>query len=190
MKAWSGLFHLCGLMLCGLVFGVATAAAENKLLEELRQRAEQGHADAQTGLGAMYATGQSVPQDDAEAVKWYRKAAKQGYAYAQFLLGNMYQNGQGVSQNFTEAVKWHRKAAERGIPEAQYMLGLKYAVGQGVPQDNVQAYAWLNIVAARGSAEAEGNKQLIAERMTRAEVAAAQKLAREYWEAYVVPFRK
>ena len=179
---------LCGLVLCGLVFGAATVA-ENGLLEELRRRAEQGHADAQTGLGAMYATGQSVPQDDAEAMKWYRKAAQQGFAYAQLLLGNMYQKGQGVPQDFAEAAKWHRKAAEQGIPEAQYMLGLKYAVGQGVPQDDVQAYAWLNIVAARGSAEAEENKQRIAESMTHSEVADAQKLAREYWETYVLPFR-
>jgi TPR repeat protein len=31
----------------------------------------------------MYATGQGVPQDHVEAVKWYRKAAEQGYAKAQ-----------------------------------------------------------------------------------------------------------
>jgi uncharacterized protein len=36
--------------------------------------------NAQYNLGVMYAIGQGVPEDDAEAVKWYRKAAEQGHA--------------------------------------------------------------------------------------------------------------
>jgi uncharacterized protein len=31
--------------------------------------------------------GQGVPEDDAEAVKWYRKAAEQGLARAQLIYG-------------------------------------------------------------------------------------------------------
>ena len=46
----------------------------------------------------MYATGQSVPQDDAEAVKWYRLAAEQGTADAQYNLGVRYAKGRGVPQ--------------------------------------------------------------------------------------------
>ena len=49
-----------------------------------------------------------MPQDDAEAVKWYRKAAGQSFAPAQHNLGNMYTNGRGVPQNSAEAVKWYR----------------------------------------------------------------------------------
>jgi TPR repeat protein len=56
----------------------------------LRPLAEEGHADAQTRLGAMYDNGNGVAQDYAEAVKWYRKAADQGYADAQNRLGLMY----------------------------------------------------------------------------------------------------
>jgi TPR repeat protein len=38
--------------------------------------AEQGHAKAQNNLGLMYAApGTGVPENDTEAVKWYRKAA-------------------------------------------------------------------------------------------------------------------
>ena len=59
-------------------------------LEEWRPLAEQGDADAQLGLGAMYFYGQGVPQDYAEAVKWYRLAAEQGQADAQIALGFMY----------------------------------------------------------------------------------------------------
>ena len=37
-----------------------------------------------------------VPQDYAEAVKWYRKGADQGYARAQHNLGVVYAEGHGV----------------------------------------------------------------------------------------------
>ncbi len=62
--------------------------------------AEQGDADAQFSLGAMYDKGRGVPQDDAEAVKWSRKAAEQGYADAQLNLGVAYELGQGVPQDY------------------------------------------------------------------------------------------
>jgi len=45
--------------------------------------------------GYAYANGQGVPQDDVEAVAWYRQAAEQGYADAQFNLGVMYADGEG-----------------------------------------------------------------------------------------------
>ena len=49
--------------------------------------ADQGHADAQYNLGLMYANGEGVVEDDAEAVRWYRLAADQGHADAQHNLG-------------------------------------------------------------------------------------------------------
>lgn len=38
--------------------------------------AEQGIANAQNNLGVMYNAGRGVPQDYAEAVRWYRLAAE------------------------------------------------------------------------------------------------------------------
>ena len=43
----------------------------------------------------MHKKGQGVPQDYAEAVKWYRLAADQGMGEAQYNLGVMYKNGLG-----------------------------------------------------------------------------------------------
>ncbi len=63
----------------------------------------------------MYDNGEGVPQDYAEAVKWYRLAAEQGDASAQYNLGIMYINGKGVPQDYAEAVKWYRLAAEQGM---------------------------------------------------------------------------
>ncbi|MDA0221360.1 MAG: tetratricopeptide repeat protein, partial [Proteobacteria bacterium] len=47
-------------------------------LHEWRPLAEQGNAYAQSILGVMYYEGTGVPQDYAEAVRWYRLAADQG----------------------------------------------------------------------------------------------------------------
>ena len=55
-----------------------------------------------------------MPQDDTEAVKWFRRAADQRDTDAQYNLGNMYREGEGVPQDDTEAVKWYRCAADQG----------------------------------------------------------------------------
>ena len=110
-----------------------------------REGAEQGHdwdegtAWARYNLGLMYATGRGVPQDHAEAVRWYRLAAEQGHAGAQFNLGYMYSAGRGVPQDHAEAVRWYGLAAEQDYANAQRNLGIMYADGRGVPQDNVEA---------------------------------------------------
>ena len=54
---------------------------------ETLQWAERGNASAQYNLGVMYAKGQGVRQDYAEAVRWYRRAAEQGDVQAQSNLG-------------------------------------------------------------------------------------------------------
>ena len=45
--------------------------------------ANAGRIDAQFYLGICYYYGKGVPQDHAEAARWYRKAAEQGHANAQ-----------------------------------------------------------------------------------------------------------
>ena len=54
--------------------------AQTPEIDALRVRAEAGDAEAQNNLGVMYANGEGVPQDDAEAVRWYGLAAEQGHA--------------------------------------------------------------------------------------------------------------
>ena len=70
-------------------------------------------------LGFRYDLGLGVPQDDAEAVRWYRRAAERGHEVAQYNLGNKYDNGTGVAQNYAEAARWYRLAAEQGHPSKQ-----------------------------------------------------------------------
>src|SRR5690242_18787255 len=64
-----------------------------------QHRAEAGDSQAQFILGCAYRDGGPIlPQNQAEAVKWFRKAADQGFAKAENELGNMYLDGRGIPQ--------------------------------------------------------------------------------------------
>jgi len=134
------------MVLAGVVAGLACQG--ETALEGLTTRAEQGDAQAQNSLGVRYNNGEGVPQDYAEAIKWYRLAAEQGYAHA------------------------------------QYNLGIMYYDGEGVPQDYLQAHMWVNLAASKSQGEKNEKyakaRKLIAEEMTSAQIAEAQRLAREW----------
>jgi len=99
-------------------------------LTKLRLKAEQGDADAQYNLGFLYANGERVTLDYAEATNWYRKAAEQGDARAQLKLGVLYDHGRGMAtSDHVESAKWYRRAAEQGNAEAQARLGSLYTGG-------------------------------------------------------------
>ncbi len=149
-------------------------------LQIMRELADQGDAVAQFNLGAMYRKGEGVPQDYAAAVEWYRKAADQGNVAAQHNLGNLYHFGNGVAQDYSAALRWYRKAADQGDADAQFNIGLMYDNGRGVTQDYVQAHMWYNLAAARSDKMAKESRDILAKQMTPAQIAEAQKLAREW----------
>ena len=194
-RPFAALFLIIPLLITGLAvagpFEDATKAfirGDYKTAYRLfKPLAEQGNDDAQTNLGVMYEKSKGVPQDYAEAAKWYRKAAEQGNASAQFNLGLMFSKGQGVPRDNAEAAEWFRKAAEQGVADAQHNLGVMYAKGQGVPQDYVLAHMWFNLATSRFPAlekesreQAEKNRDIAASKMTPAQIAEAQRLAREW----------
>ena len=60
-----------------------------------------------------------MPEDDAEAVRWYLQAAEQGHADAQYNLGVMYANGEGVPEDDIQAYVWISIAAAQGVENAK-----------------------------------------------------------------------
>jgi TPR repeat protein len=148
-----------------------------------RKAAEQGNAFLQYNLGHIHEQGRDkqgrgVPEDYVEAVKWFRKAAEQGDAASQGELGRMYEVGHGVPEDYVEAVKWFRKAAEQGAAASQLDLGRMYWMGRGVPQDYVLAYMWFNLAGTQ--LRVDGQREMLAEKMTPEQIAEAQRLAREW----------
>jgi TPR repeat protein len=149
-------------------------------LREWRPLAEQGHAVAQYSLGLLYANGQGVPKDDAQARQWYEKAAAQGRADAQVNLGILYDYGRGVQQDFKKAVYWYRLSANQGNDLAQRQLGLLYERGDGVQQDYVQAYMWYSLGAANGAKRGAALRDALAKQMPPDQIAEAHKRAQEW----------
>jgi uncharacterized protein len=62
-------------------------------------------------------------------------------------------------------------------------LGLMYSVGRSVPIDYITAHKWFNLAAMQGNREAARLRQEIAEQMSNAEIAAAQRAARSWLKA-------
>ena len=149
-------------------------------LKEWRPLAEQGNAVAQSNLGLLYQNGRGVPQDYVQARQWYEKAAVQGDENAQYNLSRLYVAGRGVPQDYVQARQWFKKAAVQRDAKAQHSLGLLYAMGQGVSQDFVQAYMWYSLAVANGENEGAIIRDALVNRMTPAQIAEAQKRAREW----------
>jgi TPR repeat protein len=96
---------------------------------------------------------------------------------------------QDVPKDYALAMTWFGKAAEHGQAHAQAFLGLMYRDGQSVPQDYVRAHMWFTLAASRfgasasekqAAAEANKDRDEISAKMTAAQIAEAQKLAREW----------
>jgi uncharacterized protein len=64
--------------------------------------------------------------------------------------------------------------------EAYYELGLMYSAGRSVEVDCISAHKWFNIAATRGHPQAAHRRNELALEMTSAEVAKAQRAAREW----------
>lgn len=144
-----------------------------------RERALKGDPDHQYGFATMHFAGAGVPEDPAEAAKWFRLAANQGHAKAQSTLGWLYLNGIGVTQDYIEALKWNKLAAAQGNPQAFFRLAVMHGLGKGVPKDFSKAYMWASFAAASGEQEAINPRDSLAEEMSPMQLAEAQKMARE-----------
>lgn len=96
-----------------LLANILDKASDDARAVELYRRAiELGSAEAEFGLGGMYAAGEGVERSTAEAVRWIRGAAEKGYGPAIVALADAYATGQlDLEQNEQEAVVW----LERGV---------------------------------------------------------------------------
>ena len=61
-----------------------------------------------------------------------------------------------------------------------FELGMMYSVGRDVPVDLISAHKWFNLAAVKGNAEAIRLRREIANQMSDAEIAVAQRAARDW----------
>ncbi len=179
--------------------------AEHELAEGEPAGRHCDNWEGQFKLGVVYDIGLDVPEDDAEAarwflkagaghfyaqlitgqvwgynkktIKWSRRGAELGFVKAQVALASNYSSGKVVPKNGAEALKWYRKAAEQGDLGASVSLGVMYYNGEGVPKDYVRAYAWLNLAVAQGETAYAKIRDYLESIMTNDQIARAQEIS-------------
>lgn len=73
-------------------------------------------------IANIYKSGDLLPQNIDEAIKYYQKAAEKGMVSALVELGRIYEYGIGVDKDVHNAIFWYRKAATKRNKEAQENL--------------------------------------------------------------------
>ena len=141
---------------------------------------------------AWQAAAKALKRDEyATAYELFRSLAEQGYPEAQFQLGFLYRTGWGVPRDYGEAFKWFHRAADQGHTYAQTNLGFMYRDGEGVQQDHVRAYMWFSLASSSSGpplAYSAEHRDSVVKKMSPAQIAEAQKLARE-WRPTTQPTR-
>ena len=103
----------------------------------------------QVYVGMMYSTGEGVPKNDQEAMRWRLKAVEQGSVQALSAIGEHYYFAR--PPNYEEAMKWNLMAAEKGNAQAQRLVGNMFRDGKGVPYTNItEAGKWFLRAAEQG----------------------------------------
>jgi TPR repeat protein len=69
-------------LILSLVVPVMAGAQDLASLEQMRQTAEQGNAEAQLEMGILYEFGYHMPKNNVTALAWYMRSAAQGNALA------------------------------------------------------------------------------------------------------------
>jgi len=72
----------CVLLILSLIVPVMAGAQDLASLEQMRQTAEQGDAEAQLEMGILYEFGYHMPKNNVTALAWYLRSAAQGDALA------------------------------------------------------------------------------------------------------------
>ena len=123
----------------------------------LEQAVAQDYAPAMVSMGRLYEDGAGVPQDFAEAKRWYEKGAKQKKenALSMLMLGLFYSKENSVEKDEKQAMEWLEKACSldtAGSEFACYTIGDNYFYGEsGLPQDDQKAFAYAMKGAKKGS---------------------------------------
>ena len=80
-----------------------------------------------------------------------------------------------------QSVSMHIETSTIGdVPQSFFELGLACSTGREGQVDLVEAHKWFNIAAARGDRVAAERREEIAGEMSREEIAAALRAAREW----------
>jgi TPR repeat protein len=78
------------------------------------------------------------------------------------------------------SLETHHATVAAEMPVSLFELGLACSIGREGRVDLIEAHKWFNIAAARGDKVAAQHREELASEMSREEIAAALKAAREW----------
>ena len=116
--------------------------------------AEQGHPDAQYGMGVRYINSTADhPYDLTEGLRLLHLAGEQESWEAQRYLSELYFRGPFFPRNNNEGLRWLRVGASQGTIQAQSRLAQEYLNGSRVLQDKIKAYLWYSMAVMQGDSD-------------------------------------
>jgi TPR repeat protein len=116
----------------------------------------------------------------ADAATWYEKAATSGNAEAMCNLGIMLiKEGEEIPPDVERGISLMRSATEQW--KCLVALGIQYQNGKVVPQDFTLAHMYFNL------ASDEHFREKVADKMSRDQIAEAQRMARDWVKEHPKP---
>jgi TPR repeat protein len=168
--------------------GKATTQDLKASFEWMEKAAKAGSVRASGTIAMYYSEGIGTARDDAKSLEWGRRAAEGGDAISQFIMGMRLSTGTGVARDPAQAVTWWTRAAERGMARAQIVLANALAQSAAAPNtpppeasaQRVEAAKWLLVADANNLPGAESLLPTLREKMSPAEIRAAEDKARDW----------
>lgn len=151
--------------------------------------AEAGDVKAQFKLGVMYDRGENVPQNFAEAEKWYRAAAEQGHPEAQLALGGYIIHPHALRELKTLYLCERWSAWKSEILRHDKLHAKMKEMKKGlktIMKKLIEAHKWFNLAASRPGVSKKTRdkavcmRDFVAEFMDLDQVSIAQNRAREW----------
>lgn len=137
------------ILMMALIWSVSIANAQNETqtdkqvvdIEQIREKANQGDAEAQFKLGSFYRKGiNGVPKDEEQSIILYKKAAESGIPAAAMTLVAIYRQ----KKDYRETQKWINKAKSLGFPVPLFMVDENKKELAKIAEDSLKAVAEAN----------------------------------------------
>ena len=160
-----------------MAMSVASAMGEKLELDECKDRASAGDADAAWQLGQRYESGDGVRKDNLRAVAQYRKAAAKNHAKACARLAELYETGKIVGKDAVLAAKY--KALANG-ESAELATALAKTSNERARVDDIEVA--LDYIIGRNGKQRDAKAGVRLLYQTAKDKPVAQRVFVERWE--------
>ena len=103
-------------------------------VENTREKAQKGDAQAMYDMGTYYAKGDGVQANFNNAFTWFQRSAEAGHPAGWTEIGRFYKNGIGRSINYEKGYENYSKGAALNHPQGTYMKAYMEYKGLGCTQ--------------------------------------------------------